>query len=283
MQTREGQTTTEILKVSGVSKDFEGVKALDQVSFSVQKGHIKALIGPNGAGKTTLLNVINGFLVPNAGHVFFKDHDLVEMRPDKIALLGVSRTFQLIRLFTVNNATVLDNVMIGSHKTLNPSIAKSLFLRPRMRRQEKAVQDKAYETLRLVGLEDAALMQPGALSFGNQRLVELARSLMAEPDLLLLDEPASGLNDREVDAFMELLSVIKGRGITILLVEHNMRLVMTVSDDVVVIDFGRWLAEGPPEKISTDRKVIEAYLGAESEAGAAVGIATGATTVPGGH
>jgi branched-chain amino acid transport system ATP-binding protein len=154
--------------------------------------------------------------------------------------------------------------MIGSHRTLTPSITESLLFRNRMKGKEKVAQAKAYETLRLVGLEDMALMQPGSLSFGNQRLVELARSLMADPELLLLDEPASGLNDSEVDAFMELLAVIKNRGVTILLVEHNMRLVMSVSDDVVVIDFGKWLAEGPPAAISVNQNVIEAYLGADS-------------------
>jgi branched-chain amino acid transport system ATP-binding protein len=260
-------TDREILKVSDVSKDFEGVRALDQVGFSVQKGDIKALIGPNGAGKTTLLNVINGLLAPTTGQVNFKGHDLVGKRPDKIALLGISRTFQLIRLFSVNNATVLDNVMIGAHKSLKPSITESIFSRPRMKGRERAIRDKAFETLRLVGLEDSASMQPGALSFGNQRLVELARSLMADPDLLLLDEPASGLNDSEVDAFMELLSVIKSQGITVLLVEHNMKLVMNSSDDVVVIDFGKWIAEGPPSEISVNPQVVQAYLGDNSLSG----------------
>ena len=252
-----------ILQVVDVTKDFEGVRALDGVGFAVRKGHIKALIGPNGAGKTTLLNVVNGLLKPDEGHVFFKDHDLVTMRTDKIGLLGLSRTFQLIRLFSVNNATVLDNVMIGAHRKLQPTITGSLLFRGRMKRREKSVRHKAYEALRLVGLEDAAPMQPGALSFGNQRLVELARSLMAEPDLLLLDEPASGLNDNEVEGFMGLLDAIRKRGITILLVEHNMKLVMSVSDDVVVINFGRRLAEGAPSQVCNDPLVIQAYLGSD--------------------
>ena len=255
-----------ILRVDDVTKDFEGVRALDGVGFTVRKGHIKALIGPNGAGKTTLLNVVNGLLKPDKGHVFFKGHDLVTMRTDKISLLGLSRTFQLIRLFSVNNATVLDNVMIGAHKVLRPTIAGSLLFRGRMKRKERAVRDRAHEALRLVGLEGAASMQPGALSFGNQRLVELARSLMAEPDLLLLDEPASGLNDSEVESFMALLDAIRKRGITILLVEHNMKLVMSASDDVVVINFGRWLAEGTPSQVSNDPRVVQAYLGSDGVA-----------------
>jgi len=252
-----------VLQVADVTKDFEGVRALDGVGLTVRKGQIKALIGPNGAGKTTLLNVINGLLKPDKGRVLFKDHDLVTMRADKIGLLGLSRTFQLIRLFSVNNATILDNVMIGAHKKLQPTITGSLLLRGRMKRKENTIRDKAYEALRLVGLEDAASNQPGALSFGNQRLVELARSLMAEPELLLLDEPASGLNDSEVEGLMGLLAAIQKRGITILLVEHNMKLVMSVSDDVVVINFGRRLAEGTPSQVSNDPQVIQAYLGAD--------------------
>ncbi len=255
-----------MLRVVEATKTFEGVRALDSVSFEVRAGQIKALIGPNGAGKTTMLNVINGFLAPDSGHVYFQERDLVEMKTDRIAFLGLSRTFQLIRLFSINNATVLDNVLIGAHKSLMPSVAGTLFFRSHAARNEAAAREKAIEMLRFVGLEDAATMQPSALSFGNQRLVELARSLMADPQLLLLDEPASGLNSAEVDSFMKLLAVIKGRGVTMLLVEHNMKLVMEISDDVVVLNFGRRLAEGPPAAICADPLVIEAYLGAECAA-----------------
>ncbi len=255
--------TEEILKVVDVTKSFEGVHALVDVSFEVTRGHVKALIGPNGAGKTTLLNVINGLLNPDGGHVYFHGQDLIGMHTDKIALLGLSRTFQLIRLFTVNNATVLDNVMVGAHKMLRPTISGAFFFHGSTARQEKALREKAMEALAFVGLEKERDMLPGMLSFGNQRLVELARSLMAEPTLLLLDEPASGLNDAEVERFMELLVAIKHRGITILLVEHNMKLVMNISDEIVVLDFGKRLAEGDPAAICADPAVIEAYLGAE--------------------
>ena len=252
-----------MLKVADVSKSFEGVQALLDVSFEVRAGHIKALIGPNGAGKTTLLNVINGLLTPDSGQVYLRGQELVGRKTEQIALLGVSRTFQLIRLFTVNNATVLDNVLLGAHKHVRPTIGGALFLRGRMARAEKAVRERAMEALSFVGMEWAADMVPGALSFGNQRLVELARSLMSEPELLLLDEPASGLNDAEVERFMELMVAIRERGITILLVEHNMSLVMRVSDHIVVLDFGKWLAEGDPSAICANPAVIEAYLGAE--------------------
>jgi ABC-type branched-subunit amino acid transport system ATPase component len=257
-------SNTTMLQVVGVTKTFEGVRALDDVGFSVKTGHIKSLIGPNGAGKTTALNVINGLLQPDRGKVFFQNHDLVEMRADRIAALGVARTFQIIRLFSVNNATVLDNVMIGAHKFLQPTIAGAVFFRSRTRRQQRAAEESAIEMLHFVGLNECAGMQPGALSFGNQRLVELARALMTEPKLLLLDEPASGLNDGEVELFMELLTMIKSKGITILLVEHNMKLVMKISDEIVALDFGRWLAEGPPSVIRADSQVIQAYLGTGS-------------------
>jgi ABC-type branched-subunit amino acid transport system ATPase component len=263
----KGQGTTAsdetILKVSGVSKAFVGVQALDDVTFSVTAGHIKALIGPNGAGKTTILNVINGLLKPNRGSVSFRGHELIGRKVHSTALLGISRTFQLIRLFTVNEATVLDNVMVGGHRHFQPAINDVLFFRLRTARKEKELREKAMELLRFVGMDWAANMTPGSLSFGNQRMVELARALMADPELLLLDEPASGLNEAEVEHFMELLSMIRSRGVTILLVEHNMKLVMNVSNDIVVLDFGRWLAEGKPTAICNNPKVVEAYLGTE--------------------
>jgi len=253
-----------LLRVDNVSKSFAGLTALHDVSFGIERGHIKALIGPNGAGKTTLLNVISGILSPDSGHVYYRGKDLTRLRANEIAAQGLSRTFQLVRLFTANNAKVLDNLMIGAHLKLKPSIVKSLFLRGAIHHQDSVVRETAYEMLRFVGLERAVGdYSPSNLPFGNQRLLEIARSLMAEPEMLLLDEPASGLNDAEVEGFKQLLQTVKKKGITILLVEHNMKLIMDVADEIVVLDFGRKLAEGNCDEICRNREVIEAYLGSD--------------------
>ena len=186
------------------------------------------------------------------------------MRPHEIAAQGLSRTFQLVRLFKANNAKVLDNLMIGAHLKLKPSFVKSLFWRGAIHHQNRVMRETAYEKLRFVGLERAAGdTLPSNLPFGNQRLLEIARALMAEPEMLLLDEPASGLNDAEVEDFKKLLLAVRKNGVTILLVEHNMKLVMEVADEIVVLDFGRKLAEGNCDEISCNRKVIEAYLGSD--------------------
>ena len=253
-----------LLWVDNITKSFSGLTALLDVSFGIERGHIIALIGPNGAGKTTLLIVISGILSPDSGHVYYRGKDLTRLRPHEIAAQGLSRTFQLVRLFRANNAKVLDNLMIGAHLKLKPSFVKSLFLRGTIRHQDRVVRETAYEKLRFVGLErTVGDTLPSSLPFGNQRLLEIARALMAEPEMLLLDEPASGLNDAEVEDFKKFLLAVKEKGMTILLVEHNMKLVMDVADEIVVLDFGRKLAEGNCDEISCNRKVIEAYLGSD--------------------
>lgn len=252
-----------ILRVDDVVKTFEGVHALDHVSFTVKKGHIKALIGPNGAGKTTLLNAISGLLPPDTGSVHLNDRQIAGLAPDRIAMLGLSRTFQLVRLFTINDATVLDNVLLGAHKQLKPGIVNAIFRPGKVKREEREAEEKASDLLRFVGLGGKEKIFPATLSFGNQRLLELARSLMTDPEILLLDEPASGLNDAEVETFIELLLAIRDRGITILLVEHNMKVVMNIADDIIVLDFGKKLAEGTPSEICANPRVVEAYLGTQ--------------------
>lgn len=253
-----------LLRVDSITKSFSGLTALFNISFGITRGHIKALIGPNGAGKTTLLNVISGILSPDSGHVYYRGKDLTRMRPHEIAAHGLARTFQLVRLFTANNAKVMDNLLAGAHLKLKPSLVKSLFLKGTIRRQNRTALETAHEKLRFVGLGQAVgETYPSNLPFGNQRLLEIARALMAEPELLLLDEPASGLNDAEVEDFKRLLLAVKEKGMTILLVEHNMKLVMEVADEIVVLNFGRMLAEGNSDEISRNQKVIEAYLGSD--------------------
>jgi branched-chain amino acid transport system ATP-binding protein len=252
------------LQVDKISKSFSGLTALLDVSFGIERGQIKALIGPNGAGKTTLLNIISGILSPDSGQVYYQGKDLTRLRPHEIAAQGLSRTFQLVRLFRANNAKVVDNLIMGAHLRLKPSFVKAIFLRGTLYHQDRVTREMAYEKLRFVGLEPSAGdALPSNLPFGNQRLLEIARALMAEPEMLLLDEPASGLNDTEVEDFKKLLLAVKKSGVTILLVEHNMKLVMEVADEIVVLNFGRKLAEGNCDEISCDRKVIEAYLGSD--------------------
>jgi branched-chain amino acid transport system permease protein len=256
-----------MLEVDGVSRAFGSLRAVNDVSFTVQPGSITALIGPNGAGKTTMFNLIGGYLALHRGSIRFQGTAIEALPPRDIALLGIGRTFQNLQLF--DNMTVIENVMAGHHRLATRGILPIAFGLPSVRREESIARTAALDCLHFVGLYGAEDMQPTALSFGTQRLVELARALALRPRLLLMDEPASGLNDSETERLAELILYIAALGITVLLVEHDMRLVMGLADHVVVMDHGEKMASGTPDTVRADPKVIAAYLGQEVEQHAA--------------
>ncbi len=261
-QRLDGARSAPVLKLEGLSKHFGGVKALDDISFDVVAGHIHSLIGPNGSGKSTMINVLTGLYVPTHGKVTLLDQEITRRRPDERVKLGMARTFQNVRLF--KGLTVLDNVMTGQHCRTSSGLLRVL-LSPGARREAAATQERARQELEFVGLADIDRVLAGGLSYGKQRLVEIARALASDPTVLLLDEPAAGLNPHETDLLDEILRQIAARRITVLLVEHDMNLVMGVSDHVTVLNFGRKIAEGSPDQVQGDPDVIAAYLGTEDE------------------
>ncbi len=250
-----------LLDVRNVRRSFGGMVAVDDVTFTVPQGRIKAVIGPNGAGKTTLFNIISGLLATETGQVLFKDRRIDGLRPYQIARAAISRTFQNPSLFLQMN--VLENVMVGQHCRSRCDFVSSCLRLPRQRREERAIRDAAMAQLEYVGLAHLAHAPASSLAFGQRRMIELARSLATEPELLLLDEPASGLNNRETDDLSRMIVKIRDRGITILLVEHDMSLVMGISDDILVLHNGRRISEGSPTQIQNDANVISIYLGSD--------------------
>jgi len=251
-----------VLKIQDIQKYFGGLRAVDGLSFSVPEGQIKSVIGPNGAGKTTLFNLITGVFPPTRGRFEFAGQILNGLKPHEIARLGISRTFQNLELFP--NMNSLENVMLGCHTHTAAGIFRAGLRLPGMREEEKRIREKALEELRFMGLEGKALLGAKSLPLGEQKMLEIARALAAQPRLLLLDEPAAGLNIRETEALSENILRIRDRGITVMLVEHDMSLVMGISDEVLVLNYGRMIAEGKPREIQRNSEVIAAYLGEEA-------------------
>lgn len=248
-----------MLKIDHLTLRFEGLIATNDICMEVEDNIVTALIGPNGAGKTTLFNQIAGVYTPESGKILLDGEDITGLKPYQICKKGITRTYQVIKLFSKMSA--LDNVLVGMHTRLEQTFWQDIFHTRAMRNAEKRGLEKAHELLKLVGLDAYASYPAGALSYGQQRLVEIARALASDPKLILLDEPAAGMNSTEKGELNKRIRQIIDRGVTVLLVEHDMSLVMNVADKIYVINSGYNLAEGTPEEIAHNQKVIEAYLG----------------------
>lgn len=248
-----------LLEAIGLSRRFGGLVAVDNVDMAVEASEVRGLIGPNGAGKSTLLNLIGGQLEPSSGRLLLAGRELSRIRPDRRAALGVRRTFQNLRLF--REMTVLENVMVGLHANTRAEATAALFGTPRQRAEEAWMTEAGVGALALVGLADRAMEMASALAYGHRRLLEIARAIVARPRLLLLDEPAAGLNATESAAFVELVRRIADTGVAIILVEHHMDVVMKACARITVLNYGRLLAEGSPTEIRNNADVLEAYLG----------------------
>ena len=248
-----------ILSIEGVSKSFGGLMAVSNVSFQVPSGSIKAVIGPNGAGKSTLFNLITGLNPLLDGRIMFDGCELNALKPNRRAALGLARTFQTPQIF--DHMTVLENVMVGHHVHGKAGLFAALFYTGRSRREDLAMRSHCFEVLEKVGLADKAHDDAGDLACGQLKLLEMARALALKPKVLLLDEFAAGLTRKETEHMMTIVRGIRDEGVTVLLVEHDMHLVMNLSDEIVVLNFGEKIAEGVPEEIQRDERVIEVYLG----------------------
>jgi len=249
-----------MIEIKNLTKKFGGVVAINDLNFKVNLGETFGLIGPNGAGKTTVFNIITGNYTPTSGKVIFKHEDITNKKPSKIVKYGIARTFQNIRLFS--SMSVLDNILIGFNNHIDYTFFEAIFRFPRFFKQEKKFLEEAMDILKVLGLEQFANINATSLSYGNQRKVEMARALATNPDLLLLDEPAAGMNSAESAELAKILSFIKNEfDLTIILIEHDMKFVQKVCDRVVVLDYGKTIFEGQPKDMLKDKNVIKAYLG----------------------
>ncbi len=251
----------DILKIEDVTQKFGGLTALSHIRIDIHPGEILGVIGPNGAGKTTLFNLITGIYRPSEGRILLNGKDITGKKPYQIAELGISRTFQNIRLF--RKMTVQDNVMAGLHIRTKSNLIDAVFKTGRRKREEKEGEEKAVQILRFMGLDSLRFHLAESLPYGAQRKLEIARALATGPQLLLLDEPAAGMNEQETAELMRIIRKLRDDGYTILLIEHDMKFVMNICHRIYVLDYGVQIAEGVPEEIKTNERVIEAYLGKE--------------------
>jgi len=252
-----------VLEIKKISKNFGGIQALTDVSFSIEQGEVLGLIGPNGAGKTTMFNMITAMFPPSSGEIVFMGQPLSGLKPHEITKRGICRTFQNIRLFS--ELTVRENVMVGNHCRLTTGVLQSVFRTKYQKQEEENVLKSSDEILEIVGLSEYSQTIAKNLSYGQQRRLEIARALASRPTLLLLDEPAAGMNEKETNDLFDLIKKIQALNITILLIEHDMPLVMRICSRIVVLNFGKKIAEGTPSSIQNNKEVIEAYLGVEEE------------------